>query len=85
MDKMSSKTPIVVRDLENDIDQFQPRQEGEDVLGSEYPSLSVIRALMYVANNIRPDIAFTVNLLVRYSVDPTMRHWNRVKDVLRYL
>jgi hypothetical protein len=74
MDKMSSKTPIVVRDLENDIDQFQPRQEGEDVLGSEYPSLSVIRALMYVANNIRPDIAFTVNLLVRYSVDPTMRH-----------
>jgi hypothetical protein len=40
---------------------------------------------MYFDNNIRPDIAFAVNLLVRYSVAPTMHHWNGMKDVLRYL
>jgi hypothetical protein len=40
---------------------------------------------MYLANNIRPDIAFTVNLLARFSAAPTICHWNGVKDVLRYL
>jgi hypothetical protein len=51
-------------------------------LGSEYPYLSVIRALIYLANNTRPDIVFTVNLLAKYRAAPTMRHWNGVKDVL---
>jgi hypothetical protein len=80
-----SKTPMVVRVLEKDTDPFRPRQEREKVLGSEYPYLSIIGALMYLANNTRPDIAFVVKLLVRYSAAPTICHWNRVKDVLRYL
>jgi hypothetical protein len=80
-----SKTPMVVRDLEKNTDPFQPHQEGEEVLGSKYPYLSVVGALMYLTNNIRPDITFTVNLLARYSAAPTMCHWNGVKDVLRYL
>jgi hypothetical protein len=86
MDKVyPSKTPIIVRALEKDTCPFQPRQEGEEVLGFEYPYLSVIGTLMYLANNIRSDIAFAVNLLVRYSATPTMCHWNGVEDVLRYL
>jgi hypothetical protein len=86
MDKAyPSKTLMFIRALEKDTDPFRPHQEGEEVLGSEYPYLSAIRALMYLANNTRLNIAFTVNLLVRYSVAPTMRHWNRVKYVLRYL
>jgi hypothetical protein len=40
---------------------------------------------MYLVNNTRPDIAFSVNILVRYSSDPTRRHWNRIKHILRYL
>jgi hypothetical protein len=40
---------------------------------------------MYFINNTRPDIAFTVNILTRYSATPTIYHWNEVKDVLRYL
>jgi hypothetical protein len=76
---------MVVRALEKDTNPFWPHQEGEEVLGSEYPYLSVIGALMYLANNTRLDIAFAVNLLARYSVAPTMHHWNKVKDVLRYL
>jgi hypothetical protein len=86
MDKgYPSKTPMVVGASEKDNDSFRPRQEGEEVLGSKYPYLSVIGALMYLVNNIRPNIAFTVHLLARYNAAHTMRYWNRVKDVLRYL
>jgi hypothetical protein len=40
---------------------------------------------MYLANNIRPDIAFAVNCLARHSVASTIRHWNSIKNILRYL
>ena len=40
---------------------------------------------MYLANYTRPDIAFSVNLLVRYNSAPTKRHWNGIKHILRYL
>jgi virulence-associated protein VapD len=53
-------------------------------MGLEYPYLSVIGALMYLVNNTRPDIAFAVNCLARHSAAPTMRHWNDIKDILRY-
>jgi hypothetical protein len=61
------RTPMVVCALEKDIDQFRPKQE-EEVLGPEYPYLSVIGALMYLVNNSRPDIAFAVNCLVRQHI-----------------
>jgi hypothetical protein len=41
--------------------------ENEEVLRPEVPYLSAIGALMYIANCTRPDIAFAVNLLARYS------------------
>jgi hypothetical protein len=69
-----SKTPMVVRALENDSDPFRPRREGEEVLSSEYPYLSTIGALIYLANNTRSDIAFATNLLTRFSASPTIRH-----------
>jgi hypothetical protein len=75
MDKAySARTPMVVRALEKDKDPFMPKEEGEEVLGPEYLYLSDICALMYLINNTRPDIAFTVNCLARHSASPTMRH-----------
>jgi hypothetical protein len=86
MDKAyPSKTPMIVRALEMDKDPFRPRQEGEEVLGPEFPYLSAIGALMYLANSTRPDIAFAVNLLARHSAAPTKRHWTGVKNIFRYL
>ena len=79
------KTPMVVRSLEADKDPFRPKEEDEEVLGPEVPYLSAIGALMYLANCTRPDIAFAVNLLARYSSAPTKRHWVGVKTILRYL
>jgi hypothetical protein len=86
MDKAyPSKSLMIVRALEKDSDPFRLCQEEEEVLGSEYPYLSAIGALMYPSNNTRPDISFAVNLLARFSDVPTIHHWNGVKDVLRYL
>jgi hypothetical protein len=68
------RTLMVVCALENDTDQFRPRQKGEEVLEAEYPYLSVISALMYLANNIRPDIVFVVNCLTRNNATPTTHH-----------
>jgi hypothetical protein len=57
MDKAyPSKTLIVVRALEKNSDPFRSCQEGEEVLGSEYPYLSAIGALRYLSNNTSPDI-----------------------------
>jgi hypothetical protein len=74
MDKpYSVRTPMVIRAKEKDKDPFRPKEE-EEVFGSEYPCLSAISALMYLANNTRSDIAFAVNCLARHSAAPTMRH-----------
>jgi hypothetical protein len=40
---------------------------------------------MYLANNTRLDIVFIVNCLARHSAAPMMRHWNDIKNILRYL
>ena len=65
---------MVVRSLEVDKDPFCPKEKNEKLLGPEVPYLSVIGALMYLANCTRQDIAFSVNLLARYSSAPTLRH-----------
>ena len=86
MDKSyPNKTPMVVRSLEIGKDPFRPRDIGEKMLGPEISYLSVIGALIYLANYTKPDIAFAVNLLARHSADPTRRHWTGAKCILRYL
>ena len=81
----SLSTPMVVRSLDTLKDPFRPRQDDESILGPEVPYLSAIGALLYLAQCTRPDIAFAVSVLARYSSAPTLRHWKGVKDILRYL
>ena len=49
------------------------------------PYLNAIGALMYLAQCTRPDIAFTVNLLARFSSESTRRYWNGIRHIFRYL
>ncbi|KAL2632227.1 hypothetical protein R1flu_016913 [Riccia fluitans] len=79
------RTPMVVRSLDMSRDVLGPRIEIEAVLGHKYPYMAAIGALMYLANTTHPDIAFVVNLLARYSHEPTLRHWTGIKQVFRYL
>jgi hypothetical protein len=76
---------MVVRSLDMTKDPFRPNDEGEETLGYEFPYLSAIRAIMYLSNNSRTDIAFAVNSLVRYSVAPTKHHWAGIKNIFKYL
>ena len=55
------------------------------MFGLEVPYLSAIGAVMYLATNTRPDIAFSANLLARYITQPTKRHWNGVKHLHHYI
>ncbi|CAM8988603.1 unnamed protein product [Rhodiola kirilowii] len=45
----------------------------------------VIGSLMYAMTSTRPDIAFAVGKLSRYTSNPSKDHWRAVHRVLRYL
>ena len=62
---------------------FVIAKKDEELLGPKVPYPSAIGA--HLANCTRLDIAFSVNLLARYSSAPTRRHWNGIKHILRYL
>ena len=80
----SSQFPYGCSSLEVNKDLFRPKEENEELFSPKALYLSEICALMYLANCTRPDIAFSVNLLARYSSTPTKRHWNGIKHILRY-
>ena len=86
MDKTHSlSSPMVVHSLDVKNDSFRHCEKGEELLSPEVPSVSAIGALMYLANYSHLDIAFSINLLVRYSSAPTQRHYNCIKHILCYL
>ncbi len=39
---------------------------------------------MYLMNSTRPDIAYAVGLLSRFSQKPKLKHWNAVLRVFQY-
>ena len=58
-------------------------EDDEPVDQQSYQSL--IGSLMYLATCTRPDIAFAVGTLARFSSKPDAVHWKGAKRVLRYL
>ena len=45
----------------------------------------VVRSFMYVMNCIRPDIAFSVSLLSRFTKNLSKEHWIAIERVMIYL
>ena len=78
-------SPMIVRSLDMKKDPFRPCEKGDELLGPEVSYLSAIGALMYLANYTRQNIAFSVNLLAKYSSAQTQRHWYGIKHILCYL
>ncbi|KAL6214692.1 hypothetical protein ACLB2K_014124 [Fragaria x ananassa] len=75
MDKMHHvSTPMIGRSLDITKDPFRPKEDDEEILGAEVSYLSAIGALLYLAQCTRLDIAFSVNLLTRFSSASTQRH-----------
>ena len=52
---------------------------------SSIPYLQAVGALMYLAIATRPDIAYSVGVLARFSKNPGLQHWKAVKHLFRYL
>ena len=78
MDKANPlSTSMVIRSLNAKKDSFRPHEYNEEDFCPEVLYLSVIRALIYLANYTRSDIAFATNLLATFSSSP-MRYWNGI-------
>lgn len=59
------------------------KNNGDSIAQLNYAS--VIGCLMYSMNYTRPDIAYAVRKLSRYTNNPGVEHWNVVSRVLKYL
>ncbi|CAM8877191.1 unnamed protein product [Rhodiola kirilowii] len=70
------KTPI-------DMNQHLSKNKGESISQVEYSK--VIGSLMYLMNCTRPDIAYCVSRLARYTSNPGYEHWKAIVRVLKYL
>ncbi|XP_038887226.1 uncharacterized protein LOC120077416 [Benincasa hispida] len=78
----SSKKPDVASSLQSkSIPLF--KNTGDGVNQSEY--VSIIGSLRYTTNCTRPDIAYAVGLLWRFTSIPSIENWNAIERVMRYL
>lgn len=57
----------------------------DDVLFDQSIYQSAVGSLLYLSTGTRPDIAFAVSDVAKFSANPTQRHWTGVKRILRYL
>jgi hypothetical protein len=47
--------------------------------------LSLVGSLSYLAVGMRPDIAYAVNLMARFSASPTPMHWKGLRQIVNYV
>ncbi|XP_077231988.1 uncharacterized protein LOC143865549 [Tasmannia lanceolata] len=59
------------------------KNTGKSISQLEYSR--IIGSLMYLMNCTRPDIAYAVGRLSRYSRNPSQGHWDALIRILRYL
>ncbi|EPS58475.1 hypothetical protein M569_16339, partial [Genlisea aurea] len=62
-----------------------PKDDTEREEMKKVPYRSAIGSLLYIALGTRPDIAYAVCSLARFSHDPGRAHWTGVKCVISYL
>ncbi|KAI3728566.1 hypothetical protein L6452_17204 [Arctium lappa] len=75
-DTSIARTPI-------DTSQHLSKNRGEGVKQVEYSR--IIGSLMYLMSYTRPDLAYAVSRLSRYTSNPSLEHWKSITRLLRYL
>ncbi|KAL0361314.1 UNVERIFIED_CONTAM: Retrovirus-related Pol polyprotein from transposon TNT 1-94 [Sesamum radiatum] len=75
-DSLPAKTPV-------DLNLHLAKNKGEPEGQIEYSR--IIDSLMYIMNCTRPDVAYAVNKLRRFTSNPSKNHWKGLIRVLRYL
>ncbi|GJX21866.1 retrovirus-related pol polyprotein from transposon TNT 1-94 [Tanacetum coccineum] len=75
-DSSLARTPI-------DTSMHLSKNKGVDVAQLEYSR--IIGMLMYLMTSTRPDLAYAVSRLSRYTSNPSVAHWKAMTRVLHYL
>jgi hypothetical protein len=65
--------------------QQSPQSPAEVEEMASVPYMSAVGSLLYAALGTRLDIAYAVNVVAQFSVNPGPAHWTAVKRILRYL
>ncbi|GJV02505.1 zinc finger, CCHC-type containing protein [Tanacetum coccineum] len=66
-------------------DEVQMIENKAKTVVSQLEYLRVIDCLMYAMTCTRPDIAFVVDKLSKYTSNPGTQHWQAIQRVLKYL
>ncbi|KAL4037745.1 hypothetical protein IC575_001345 [Cucumis melo] len=66
-----------------DASKHLKKNKGDSVSQPEYAK--IIGSVMYLMNYTRPDIAYVVSRLSRYTHNPNRYHWDALRHLLRYL
>ena len=82
LEKFNKSDTSVARTLV-DLSLHLSKNTGESVSQLEYSR--VIGSLMYLMSCTRPDIAYSISRLSRYTSNPSAEHWKGIVRVLRYL
>ena len=82
LDKFDKDESNIARTLV-DINLHLSKNIGQSISQLEYSR--IIGSLMYVMNCTRPDIAYSVSKLSRYTSNPGVDHWKEIIRVLKYL
>lgn len=62
-----------------------PKSEKEMEEMASIPYHEAVGGLLYIAQGTRPDIAYAVNTVSKFNVNPGKPHWAPVKRIFRYL
>lgn len=66
-----------------DLSLHLTKNRGEPVSQQQYAR--IIGSLMYITNCTRPDIAYSINKLSRFTSNPSEDHWKALERVFKYL
>ena len=59
--------------------------KGENDIYNQKEYASIIGCLGYATDCTRPDIAYAVGVLARFTSKPNFEHWNAMTQLMRYL
>jgi hypothetical protein len=83
---MESSNPMYTpMEVNGERELYDDAKEGEKVNDPNIPYRSAIGALSWLATRTRPDIAYAVNVLQRQNHNYTLRHWEGIKRIMKYL
>lgn len=72
------------RSVVSSLDQIAKKRKAQDEFDN-YIYKKEIGCLLYIAGSIHPNILFAVCKLSQYCENPTVKDWENVKHVLKYL